>query len=74
MFDLLLNLGSFMLGMSIGKAHVVENNNKYNPFIDDLYEKERLYEAKWLDAEQRAESWERRYKNLLSNTQSTFEE
>ena len=32
------------------------------------------FKSLWLDAEEKAETWKRRYNNLASSTQSSFEE
>jgi hypothetical protein len=76
MLDLLLNLFSFIIGFSVGKSSL-ENDNEISLVYNTLHESEekhRLFEAKWLDAENRAETWERRYNNLISTTQVSFEE
>ena len=76
MWDVLWNLGFFLVGMTIGKSSP-ESDNK----ISDMYNKlnksqdaEYLFHAKWVDAENRAESWKRRYDNLLLNTQTSKEQ
>jgi hypothetical protein len=75
MWDVLWNLGFFLVGMTIGKSSP-ESEGK----VSDLYNKlnesqdaEHLFHAKWVDAENRAESWKRRYDNLLLNTQTSKE-
>jgi len=76
MLDLLLNLFSFIIGFGVGKSSL-ENDNEISLVYNTLHEseeKQRLFEAKWLDAENRAETWERRYNNLLPSTQVSFEE
>jgi hypothetical protein len=48
-----------------------------NPVSKSIQFKEKellLNQAQWLDAEQRAETWSRRYNNLLPTTQTSFEE
>ena len=76
MFDLLLNLGSFIIGMGVGKSSIKprEELDMLLQKLNQLEEESLLNQAKWLDAEQRAETWSRRYKNLLSTTQTSFEE
>ena len=71
MFDILLNLGSFLLGMSLGKAQATNNDitkqtSYMQDLIDEAYEKRDAMRTEWLAAEAKAESWERRYFNLLS--------
>jgi 7,8-dihydro-6-hydroxymethylpterin-pyrophosphokinase len=76
MFDILLNLGSFIIGMGVGKSSIRprEEINMLIQKLNELEEESLLNQAKWLDAEQRAETWSRRYNNLLSTTQTSFEE
>ena len=38
------------------------------------YEERDNFKSLWLDAEDKAETWKRRYENLASTTQSSFEE
>jgi hypothetical protein len=68
MWDVLWNLGFFLVGMTIGKSSP-ESEGK----VSDLYNKlnesqdlEQMLDSKWRDAELRAETWERRYNNLSS--------
>ena len=76
MFDLLLNLGSFIIGMGVGKSSIKprEEIDMLLKKLNELEEEALLNQAKWLDAEQRAETWSRRYNSLLSTTQTSFEE
>jgi len=76
MWDVLLNLGFFLVGMTIGKSSP-ESEKKLSDMYNKLNESqdsEQLLHSKWIDAELRAETWERRYKNLLPTTQTSFEE
>jgi hypothetical protein len=76
MFDLLLNLGSFIIGMSVGKSSI-KPIEEIDMILERLNQSEKellLNQAQWLDAEQRAKTWERRYNNLLSTKQTSFEE
>jgi hypothetical protein len=65
MLELFFVVLSFLVGrwMGIEKSNSVLDRSN----IDEL-------EAKVLDAELRAETWERRYNNLLPTTQTSFEE
>ena len=65
MLELFFVVLSFLVGrwMGIEKSNSVLDRSN----IDEL-------EAKDLDAELRAETWERRYNNLLPTTQTSFEE
>jgi hypothetical protein len=56
---------SFAIGRWMGIEQAKSTLDRSN--IDEL-------EAKVLDAELRAETWERRYNNLLPTTQTSFEE
>jgi hypothetical protein len=56
---------SFAIGRWMGMEQAKSTLDRSN--IDEL-------EAKVLDAELRAETWERRYNNLLPTTQTSFEE
>ena len=76
MWDILLVLTAYFIGMTFGKSTVIPKDeiDLIHLSLNQAQEGSRLYEAKWLDAEQRAETWERRYNNLLSTTQTSFEE
>ena len=79
MWDLLLNLGSFIIGMSIGKAKAVNidiiNQTEYmQNLIDESYESRDAMKYLLMEAQEKAETWERRYNNLLPLTQVSFEE
>ena len=72
MWDILFYLVYFLVGFSIGKRYP-ESENKISDMCNKLNESqdaEHLFHSKWLDAENRAESWKRRYDNLLLNTTS----
>lgn len=79
MWELLLNLGSFLLGISIGKAKavnvdIIKQTDYMQKLIDEAYESRDVMRSQLLDAEEKAETWERRYNNLLPLTQVSFEE
>lgn len=79
MFDILLNLGSFLVGMNVGSirsSNVTESERliSLQNSLNDSYENEQMFKNKWMEAEQKAESWERRYNNLLFTSQNSFEE
>jgi hypothetical protein len=79
MWELLLNVGSFLLGMSIGKAKalnvdIIKQTDHMQSLIDEAYESRDAMKSLLFDAEEKAETWERRYNNLLSTTQTSFEE
>ena len=79
MWELLLNLGSFLLGISIGKAKavnvdIIKQTDYMQKLIDEAYESRDVMRSQLLDAEEKAETWERRYNNLLPLTQVSYEE
>jgi hypothetical protein len=79
MWELLLNLGSFLLGMSIGKAKavnvdIIKQADHMQSLIDEAYASRDAMEYSLLQAQEKAETWERRYNNLLPLTQVSFEE
>lgn len=65
MIELFFVVLSFLVGKWVGTERANSILDRSN--IDEL-------ESKILDAELRAETWERRYNNLLSTTQVSFEE
>jgi hypothetical protein len=65
MLELFFVVLSFLVGRWMGAERANSVLDRSN--IDEL-------EAKILNAELRAETWERRYNNLLSTTQVSFEE
>lgn len=78
MLELLLNLGSFMFGMAIGKAKavnidIVKQTEHMQNLIDEAYEKRDAMKHAWLDAEEKAETWQRRYWNLIDQEESENE-
>jgi len=79
MWDLLLNLASFIIGISVGTARansVPESSRLSNlqHLLNQSYEREQVIKDYWIEAEDKAETWKRRYDNLASTTQSSFEE
>jgi len=79
MWDLILNLASFMVGISVGTARATnapESDRLINlqNVLNEAYEREELMRDQLIQAENKAETWKRRYDNLLPLTQSSFEE
>jgi hypothetical protein len=79
MLDLFLNLASFIIGMSIGKAKavnvdIIKQTDHMQSLIDEAYTSRDAMEYSLLQAQEKAETWERRYNNLLPLTQVSFEE
>lgn len=65
MLELFFVVLSFLVGRWMGKEQANSILDRSN--IDKL-------EARIIEAELRAETWERRYNNLLPSTQISFEE
>jgi len=65
MLELFFVFLSFVIGRSVGMDQANKVLDRSN--IDEL-------EAMIANAELRAETWKRRYENLASTTQSSFEE
>jgi hypothetical protein len=65
MLELFFVVLSFLVGRWMGKEQANSILDRSN--IDKL-------EARIIEAELRAETWERRYNNLLPSTQVSFEE
>lgn len=79
MWDLILNLASFIIGMSVATAranNAPESDKLVNlqNQLNECYEREELMRDQLIQAENKAETWKRRYDNLLPLTQSSFEE
>jgi len=79
MWDLFWNILIFMSGIAIGRAQginkdIVAQTSYMQDLIDQAYEKRDHMKTMWLDAEEKAESWERRYYNLIEEFYSEEEE
>jgi hypothetical protein len=79
MFDILFNLGCFLFGMGIGKARgintdITKQTDYMQDLIDKAYESRDAMKQMWIDAEQKAETWERRYWNLFEEDEEENEE
>jgi len=57
-----------VLSFAIGRWMGIEQSK------DQVHEERDNFKSLWLDAEDKAETWKRRYDNLLPLTQSSFEE
>ena len=57
-----------VLSFAIGRWMGIEQSK------DQVHEERDNFKSLWLDAEDKAETWKRRYENLASTTQSSFEE
>ena len=78
-WDLLFTSLIFISGIGIGKLRSVnEDITKQTSYMQDLidqaYEKRDHMQKMWLDAEEKSESWERRYYNLIEDFYSEEEE
>ena len=72
MWDLFWNILIFMSGIAVGRAQgvnkdIVSQTAYMQDLIDQAYEKRDHMKRMWLDAEEKAESWERRYYNLIED-------
>lgn len=70
MLEALMLFAAFCGGIGFGKAQAVNKDiTKQTEYMQDLinqaYEKRDAMKKKWLDAEDKAESWERRYWALI---------
>jgi len=64
----MLELFFVVLSFAIGRWMGIEQSK------DQVHEERDNFKSLWLDAEDKAETWKRRYENLVSTTQSSFEE
>jgi len=64
MLELFFVVLSFLIGRWMGMEQV----------RGQVHEQRDKFKSLWLDAEEKAETWERRYNNILPSTQVSFEE
>lgn len=64
----MLEIFFIVLSFAIGRWMGIEQSK------DQVHEERDNFKSLWLDAEDKAETWKRRYENLASTTQSSFEE
>jgi hypothetical protein len=74
MQELLIAFGSIMLGTSISFTLLKVREENLRKTIKTLVDQKNDLADQWLVAENKAESWKRRYDNLLHTTQVSFEE
>ena len=74
MQELLIAFGSIMLGVSISFTLLNIREQNLRKTIKTLVDQKNDLSDQWLVAENKAESWKRRYDNLLHTTQVSFEE
>ena len=72
MWDLFWNILIFISGITVGRVQginkdIVAQTSHMQDLIDQAYEKRDHMKRMWLDAEEKAESWERRYYNLIED-------
>lgn len=70
MWEILWQVAIFFLGMAIGKARAINEDitkqtSHMQDLIDEAYAKRDVMKSLWLDAEEKAETWERRYMALV---------
>jgi adenylate kinase len=74
MQELLIAFGSIMLGVSLSSTLLKIREENLRKIIKNLVEQQKDLTDRWIVAENKAESWKRRYDNLLPETQVSFEE
>jgi hypothetical protein len=80
MWELFWNLMIFFGGMTVGQLRatnvdIVDRTSHMQDLIDEAYEKRDAMKKQWLDAEERVETWQRRYWALeeeLENEEDGF--
>ena len=70
MWDMLILLAAFCGGLGIGQmratnADISMRTAHMQDLIDEAYEKRDAMKQMWLDAEDKAETWQRRYESLI---------
>jgi len=70
MWELFWNIIIFFSGIAVGQIratnnNIVDRNNHMQDLVDQAYEKCDLMKQQWLDAEEKAETWKRRYESLI---------
>jgi vacuolar-type H+-ATPase subunit B/Vma2 len=76
-WDLLFTSLIFVSGIEIGKLRFVNEDitkqtEHMQDLIDQAYKKRDHMKKMWIDAEEKAESWERRYLNLCQLREKEF--
>lgn len=71
-WDLILTALIFISGIGLGKLRsvnedITKQTSYMQDLIDEAYEKRDHMKRMWLDSEEKAESWERRYYNLIED-------
>ena len=70
-FTLVLVFTAYRLGsMRSTNIDITKQTAHMQDLIDKAYEKRDLMKRQWLDAEEKAETWQRRYWNLTSELES----
>jgi hypothetical protein len=64
----MLELFFIVLSFAVGRWMGIDQAN------NQVHEERDKFKSLWLDAEDKAETWKRRYNNLLPTTQTSFEE
>ena len=70
MWELFWNIIIFFSGIAVGQIratnnNIVDRNNHMQDLVDQAYEKCDLMKQQWLDAEEKSETWKRRYESLI---------
>lgn len=79
MWDLFWNIVIFTSGIALGRAQginkdIVAQTSHMQDLIDQAYEKRDYMKKMWIESEEKSESWERRYYNLLEEMYSEEED
>lgn len=79
MLEIFFIVLSFAVGRKMGmfqatNKDITEQTSHMQDLIDKAYEKRDAMKTAWLDAEEKAESWERRYWNLWGSISEEDEE
>lgn len=79
MLEAFFVLLSFAVGRKMGmyqaiNTDITKQTSHMQDLIDKAYEKRDAMKASWLDAEDRAETWQRRYWNLWESISEEDEE
>ena len=74
-FTLVLVFTAYRLGsMRSTNIDITKQTAHMQDLVDQAYEKRDLMKRQWLDAEEKAETWQRRYWSLFENMEDDDEE
>ncbi|MEY4331591.1 MAG: hypothetical protein RLZZ196_329 [Bacteroidota bacterium] len=72
MWGILWDLIILFSGIAVGRAQatnsdITSKTNYMQNLINEAYEKHDFMKSQWLDAEEKAETWKRRYESLVED-------